>query len=217
MKIVASFFALVLGATVASAASYQVFDHPEGAKSSSYDYGLRMESAPGSGAADYWSFQDLSGKSTVVLSVDVAGGTGTVSGTMRHNLDNSVWNLSLTLVGVTSLSGIGAGADSFGAISYNGTLSSGAVTYDLLGKGKSVGGTSYEWTYFSSDPGGATDWRVPNITAGWVGSLDGGATMTSGTNDFIGVLAPIPVPAAGFLLLSGFVALGLTRRRKRAS
>ena len=130
---------------------------------------------------------------------------------MRHNLDQSNWTLDLTLNGVVSLAGIGAGADSFGAATWSGTLSNGSVTYDLLGKGKNVKGTSYQWTYFSQNPGGV-DWRGPNISAGWVASLDGGKSMTSGTNDFIGKVSPVPVPAAGLMLLSALGLLGLRRK-----
>lgn len=197
---------------MASAAAYNIFDHPKGGNAGTYDYGLRMEAAPGSGAADYWSFETKGGMSRVVLDVDVAGGTGTVQGTMRHNLDQSDWKLDLTLSGVVSLAGIGAGADSFGAKKWAGTLTNGSIVYKLLGKAKDVKGTGYEWTYFSKDPGGNTDWRGPNISAGWVGSLDGGQSMTRGTNDFIGTMSPVPVPAAGLMLLSALGLLGLRRK-----
>lgn len=211
MKLFATVVAFVLGASMASAATYNIFDHPRGGNASSYDYGLRLESAPGSGAADYWSFETSAGASRVVMDVDVAGGHGTIKGLMRHNLDQSNWTLDLTLNGVVSLAGIGAGADSFGAATWSGTLSNGSVTYDLLGKGKNVKGTSYQWTYFSQNPGGV-DWRGPNISAGWVASLDGGKSMTSGTNDFIGKVSPVPVPAAGLMLLSALGLLGLRRK-----
>ncbi|MEX0281757.1 MAG: hypothetical protein AB3N13_11300 [Arenibacterium sp.] len=211
MKLFATVVALVFGASMASAAAYNMFDHPKGGKASSYDYGLRMEAAPGSGADDYWSFETTAGKSRVVLDVNIADGTGTVSGLMRHNKDDSDWILDLTLTGVVSLAGIGAGADSFGATKWSGTLSKGSTVYNLLGKAKDIKGTGYEWTYFSQDPGGE-DWRAPNISAGWVGSLDGGASMTRGTNDFIGTMSPVPIPAAGLMLLSALGLLGLRRR-----
>lgn len=222
MRVLASVVALCIGASAASAASYKMFDHDAGGNAGSYDYGLRMEGAPGSGASDYWSFEDLAGSSTVTLSVDVAGGSGSVFGTMRHNEDDSDWDLNLNLTGVTSLAGIGAGAESFGALAYSGTLSNGTTTYNLVGKGKNVKGTSYQWTYFTEDPGGV-DWRAPNISAGWVSSLDGGTSMfNSGTNDFIGEmvsvpggpLAPVPLPAAGWLMVGGLAAFGMVRRRK---
>jgi len=227
MKLITSLAALILSAGVASATTYDLFDHPAGGNVGSYDYGLRMETAPGGGASDYWSFEDIAGTSMVELTVDVGvSTTGSVSGTMRHNLDNSNWTLDLTLTGVTSLAGIGAGAgaDSFGATGYTGTLSNSdnSITYNLIGKGKDVYGTSYQWTYFSEDPGGV-DWRGPNISAGWVGSLDGGSSMTSGVNDFIGFMEPqpnntstVPIPAGGLLLMSALGAFGLARRRRRA-
>lgn len=221
MRFLASVIALIFGASVASAASYQMFDHPSGAKASSYDYGLRLEYVAGNSAGSYWSFEDLSNNSMVTLDVDVAGGTGSVSGSMRYNLDDSIWTLDLAMTGVTSLASIGAGADSFGATTYSGTLSNGTTTYALGGKAKDVKGTGYQWTYFSSDPGdagGSTDFRGPNISAGWIGSVNGNTTMNTGTNDFIGTMVaaptPVPVPATGLLLLSSFAAFGFMRRRR---
>ena len=124
------------------------------------------------------------------------------------------------MTGVVSLVGIGAGAGSFGAASYTGTLTNAGntVIHDLIGKGKAVKGGVYEWTMFFQDPGSGADWRAPNISAGWVSSIDGGTTMlTGGANDFLAMVAPVPVPAAGLLLLGAFGGLAVLRRRKRTA
>ncbi len=223
MKLVSALVAFALSTGVAAAATFNVFDHPEGNQTQNgREYGLRLEWVAGNDPQSYWSFEDGSGNSQVKLSIDLVGGTGSVSGVMRRNSDNSLWKLSLTLEDVVSLAGTGAGADSFGAGNFFGTLMGGDTTYQLDGKGRAVGDGSdvgdgtYDWTYFSQNPGDGADFRLPNITAGWIGSVNGSSTMSRGTNDFIGVLAPVPVPAAGFLLVGALGALGLARRRRRS-
>ncbi len=217
MKLVSALVAFALSTGVAAAATFNVFDHPEGNQTQNgREYGLRLEWVAGNVPESYWSFEDGSGNSQVKLSVDLGTGTGSVGGMMRRNSDSSLWTLSLTLEDVVSLAGIGAGAGSFGAGNFFGTLTNGVTTYQLDGKGRDVGVESYDWTYFSQNPGDGADFRLPNITAGWIGSVNGSSTMSRGTNDFIGVLAPVPVPAAGFLLVGALGALGLARRKRRS-
>ena len=214
MKLLTTILTLVFSASASFAATYNLFDHDSAANQATYDYGLRMEGAPDSGAADYWSFETLGGASLATMVVDFGGGTASITGSMRHNLDNSLWTLNVAMTRAEAIAGTSDG--SFGATSYTATLTDGNILYDIVGKSKDVNGTSYEWTLFLSDPGGNTDWRAPNITAGWLSSLDGGKTMFSGgTNDFIAQVEAVPLPAGVVLILTGFGALGVGGLRKR--
>ena len=202
--------ALGLAASAASAASYNLFDHALGGLASKYDYGLRLDALnTGSRASEFWSFEDAADNSMAKLRVDIAGGTGEITGQMRNNDDQALWDLNLTLSGVTAIGTDG----SFGADSYKGTLTNGSMMLDIIGKARNVNGTHYAWTLLLSDPHGNSDFRAPNISAGWVASVDGGASMLrGGANDFI-AMVNVPLPAGAVLLLTGLGALRLTRRK----
>lgn len=200
----AAAFAIV--AMAAGAAAYDLYDHPSGQYAATQDYGLRLD---GHATDKFFSFEDTSGNSLARLTVDFGSGTAGITGQMRNNSDNSIWTLMVSMTGVAALDGIG----SFGATDYTASLSNGGgTTYNLDGKAKDINGVGYEWTLFLQNLGGNTDWRGPNITAGWVGASNG--QMLSGTNDFIGTVVPVPLPAGAVLLLTGLGALGVARRRR---
>ena len=227
MRLILSAIFFVSWVTAASAVSmtYAIFDHDRAAVGAQ-NYGLRLDGLLGGlnpNAAEFWSFEDMAGNSKVKLTVDVANGTGSVAGQMRRNSDNSIWDLALTLTGVVSFAGNGAaandidaGANSFGATDWFGTLT-GAVVFDLIGKDKNINGVDYQWTFFEQNPSVGGDFRVPNISAGWVSTVDGGSSMLNGTNDFIGQMQVVPLPASVLLLLSGLGGLGVLARRRRAA
>ena len=217
--------ALVFSASTAMSASmYALFDHDEGGEADNFDYGLRMEDIAGNAVGSYWSFEDANGQSLATLTVDIAGQTASISGSMRYNdadaddTNDEIWSLTATMTGVEAIAGLADG--SFGAADYEATLtnSDNSITYDILGKSKDVNGVDYEWTLFLSDPGGNADWRAPNITAGWLSSRNGGqnTAMLSGTNDFIAQVEAVPLPAGMLLMLTGVGALAV-RSRKRKS
>ena len=210
--------ALSVSAMMAEAAAYDLYDHPDRGVPSEY-YGLRLD-----GFGDrFFSFEDASGNSLARMFVDFGTGSGdgtaSITGQMREN-DGSVWDLSVAMTGVTALDGLG----SFGALEYTATLTNVADNTDVLnidGKGKDVrregenSGISYEWTLFLQDLGGNTDWRAPNVTAGWVMSVNG-QQPTATPNDFLATVVPVPLPAGGLLLLTAIGAIGVARRRKAA-
>lgn len=199
------------------AATYALFDHRAGGNVGSYDYGLRLDTLGANQAASYWSFETTDDKSLAKMTIDIGAGTGSVTGQMRSNDGDTLWDLNITMTGVVSLASLGAGNKSFGATGYTGTLTDGSTTYDLVGKGKNVGGTAYHWTYFSKQPTVGSDWRAPNITAGWVSSLDGGTSMIGGTNDFIAEVSAVPLPAGAVLLLTALGGIGVMRRKRKQS
>ncbi|MEL7465208.1 MAG: VPLPA-CTERM sorting domain-containing protein [Pseudomonadota bacterium] len=205
---------LFASASAANAALYNLHDHRAGGLASQFEYGLRLDarSNPRT-AADFWSFETEDDVSLAKLNVNVGAGTGFVTGQMRNNDDDALWDLSLALTGISAIGTDG----SFGATGYTGTLTNGTETLDILGKQKTSIG--FAWTLFLSDPsthfpGVNTDFRAPNIAAGWVASIDGGASMLSGgANDFLAEVSVVPLPAGLVLLLTGVGVLGIAKRR----
>ncbi len=200
--------ALVLGlsATSASAATftYDLFDHPDGALSA-FDYGLRL---------DYYEriFSFENGGDAQLVYND-ADRTATISGTMRESLGNGLfgelWSIVYSLTGLTDLGGgafrsetsSGSGSISLGMTSLLlGTKSNGSYYFELDDDGYRLGGHAG----FSSDTFVGRGWVDPYPNLG-------------GANDFLFVaeLAPVPLPAGAWLLLSGILGFGVMKRRQR--
>lgn len=238
---IAAAFVTAVSASGAIAATYtyDVYDHSNGGQANApdyMDYGLRLDTLYGkSDERSFWSFEDMDDQpndirnnSLARLKVDTGAGTASLSGQMRYNFDDSLWDVTVNYTGISVLSGAGATA-SFGATTMMGTLTNGMTTYELVGKKKPNGGIfDFTLAFESGLKEGANDigvsYRVgplneTSTAAGWVSSIDGGQTMTTGTNDFLYTveLAPVPLPAAGWMLLAGVGGmLTFGSRRKKS-
>lgn len=206
---VAAIVAVAWGAAgIASATTYtyNLFDHPLGAKAASYDYGLRLDAV-----GKFFSFETGtgSGVSLAQLTYNDMTNTASITGQMRDNFDDSLWDISFSLTGTVD---IPTGYFTTNALG-TGSITDGlATTYNLTGKSR--GDASF---LFGINLGGK---NYPGLDgAGWVtiDGLCGPGTNTgcSGANDFLFTAAPIPVPAALPLALLAFASLGAMRLRRR--
>ncbi len=209
LKFVAA-LAVGLSTAAANAATYtyNLNDHPYGAYAATHDYGLRLDYA-----GKFFSFGN--GASAQLIYDDVAK-TASIVGTMVESLGNGAfggaWNISYTMSGLKDLGG-GFFKEKNG--SGSGSLSLGSDSLALGAKANTWG------TYFFLKP---TGHRLPNDNtsiagAGWVNPE--GAT---GANDFLftaslddgGDGGAVPLPAAGWMLLSGLLGMGAAARRRRS-
>ncbi|MEO3417371.1 VPLPA-CTERM sorting domain-containing protein [Roseovarius sp. CAU 1744] len=207
----AAAMALGLCAVSAHAATftYSLGDHPDGAKTPTYEYGLRLDY--------YQRFFSFENGASSQLTYDDVAGTATISGTMRESLGNGVfgalWNVVYTMTGLTDMGG-GTFVDTVG--NGSGSISSGMTSLAL---GAKSNGTHY--FVFKND-----GHRLPGnpgtglVGRGWVDPKPG----LGGANDFLftakrdpGGGGVIPLPAAAWMLLSGVAGLGVLSRRRRRS
>ena len=208
----------------AHAATYKVGDHPDGAKSSSYDYGLRLDTV-----GKFFTFSEANG-SSVTLETD--GSTATISGTVYESTGvgstgAAAWTLNFV---ANPIEASGPGADAFVArngVGDNGTgyLTDGATTYLLRGKARP--GDDITFLFDTSDPKGK--YNAPAgayYGEGWVevATCSGAVTVFSSdycedyayvsASDFLFTATAVPLPASVLLLGAGVGALGFARRRK---
>ena len=225
--------ALFLVSQASAATVYNLFDHSNGAQANApefFEYGLRLDSQGGaSDANSFWSFESSddgnaqlpASSSIATLSVDFAGDTASINGQLRNNGTGELWTIDYSLSNLTILDGTSLGDaglfTSFGATTGSGLLinSDSSLTIDLDGLVDSRDQFAFTLAFesglgsgisFRSGPLGET-----NTVAGW---LD-----FDGTNDFLATVepvAPVPLPAAGWMLLSALGSLGIVRRSRKS-
>ena len=220
MKRVLAVFAMLILASQAYAVTftYDLNDHPDGAKAGTYGYGLRMDGAPG--GAKFFSFDSFGTEvATVKLYIDTDADYALIQGEILENDAAgyvSTWKLSYEMTGITiddPLTGF------FTATSGSGFIQQGADVIKFMGKTRSSG----EAHFFDDNHrlGGHTGYDFAG--AGWIG----GGDLSMATNDFLYTATldpggpgnpppPIPIPASGLLLLAGFGAMGLMKARRKA-
>ena len=206
-------FALTLGATAVSAATYTygLLDHPDRADTDN-EYGLRLD--------QYSSFFSFGNGASATLAYNDVTKTAVISGTMRKNaagvgnFEAGLWDVSYTMTGLTDLGGgffkseVGSGVGS-------GTISKDSTTYQMGQKA-----ANGDYFIFNAD-GHRVSGDTAIVGRGWVNFEDG-----SGANDFLflvdgsGVITDggeVPLPAAGWLLIAGLGGLAALRRKQRKS
>ncbi len=216
--------AAVLGISVfaapvsAATYTYNLLDSPQVADAS-LDYGIRLD--------DYGMVFSFENGASAQLVYDDVANTATISGTIRESFSEpgrenwhqfrDIWDISFTMTDVTN-TGTGLFADYAG----NGT---GYIKYGdtnlTLGMPMANGGAGY---FFIRDGGYAQPGDVGFGGAGWM-DPDPSLNVTNTTNDFLFTaelssviptpMEPVPLPAAGLLLLSGIMGLGAMSRRRR--
>ncbi|MEL7344601.1 MAG: VPLPA-CTERM sorting domain-containing protein [Pseudomonadota bacterium] len=200
--------AVALVAGGASAASYQLDDHPYGSKSGSYDYGLRLD-----GPNLFFTFSEDNGSN---VRMDASGGTAHIYGTIYQS----------TGVGTTTgvawtydykMSYTGAD-DDFMSWDGAGYVTDGSSYYALLGMAKKDD-PYHTFQFGTDDPKN----KLVNTFVGWgwvsTASCDPNGTNCgdytySGAQDGLWTATPVPLPAAAWLMIAGFGALGVARSRR---
>lgn len=180
-----------------------------------------------------WTFQN------VKLSIDTMTGTGTVAGTMSHNLDSSIWTINTSLNGLVVRSGkdtnndhndaevtrndYNAGVDDLSTILSTMVPGTG-VEWKSLATTVTDGSTSYSLTGFAMPDMGHANvaelmWFDNFIGSGVQGLIFDawykGDNLVGDTKAL--ATSAVPIPAAAFLFapaLLGF--LGLRRKAKQA-
>ena len=204
--------AITLTAATASQAAtfvYQLGDHPDGALSSSFDYGLRLDRE----LPDPRFFSFSNGNTTLTYN-DVTGVAviaGTVVESLPSSLTGSTFDINYTLTGLTDLGG-GGFVDRAG--NGSGVLSGAGIDgTDLeLGTSQRTSGP-LAGVYFLFGLDALADRPFTGFEGtGWVQS-------DPGANDFLftAQIAPVPLPAAGLMLLTAVGGMGVMRRRKTKS
>lgn len=220
----------LLGAAAAQATTfyYDLSDHPNGGKSATHDYGLRVDFV-----SKFFSFDN---GAEAFLFYDSDTGDATMYGTMVEStgLDaagnktiGNTFDFAYFMTDVTDIldaNGTSTGqfrvqnGDSFGFV-YGAADSGGDIE---LGT-KSRGSNEY-FNFWDQNPKSGT---IPNVLfgEGWVGG------SMNCCNDFLFTAslldtpppnnppppAPVPLPAAGWMLLAGLGGMGVMRRRKKNS
>lgn len=233
MKIFTAIAAAAAALVVATSAYattfvYGLTDHPGGNQSSNFDYGLRLDTQPTGGTwangPRFFTFGNLSNVGsppaasdfTAFLVYDSVAATAEILGTMRESLGVGVfgdtYNVSYVLgsVNVETTGGTANGFFHDTSGNNRGSLSNGSETIDLLTASRGNG------EYFNFDN------AIRGFLGGegWVGGVP--------ANDFLFTATflpgglpqnppPVPLPAAGWMLLAGFGAMGAMRRRRKAS
>ncbi|MEM7073865.1 MAG: VPLPA-CTERM sorting domain-containing protein [Pseudomonadota bacterium] len=218
--------ALALGfAVVASAASaatiyeFDLIDSPGGDKAGSFDYGARLDDSlgnkPDAKVTRYFSFS--LGDASAKLIYDSANKTAQIIGTMVEStakgVAGGVFDVVYNMSGLTDL-----GGGAFISTNLNGT---GSITSQsdptdvlMLGAKKNGSGESFIMK--------ADGHKVPGSDDAWSGRgwIDFSSAQR-GANDFLfttdGGPTPgvVPLPAAGWMLLSAFAGAGIFARKSR--
>lgn len=195
MKYLASFVALYLCTSVASASIYTYIldDHPDGNQQANYDYGLRLDSQ---NPDLYYTFQLGNAR----LTYDDIALTASITGTVNQSTPVDQTSGVDTLIDYT-LSGI----VDFGNGFFTATDGSGDVGgLTLTGK---QNGAGLAFLFLNDGH------RLPGTT----GISGRGWLQGAGTNDFLFTASAVPVPAAIWLFGTALIGLvGFSKRRKAA-
>ncbi|MEM6759927.1 MAG: VPLPA-CTERM sorting domain-containing protein [Pseudomonadota bacterium] len=204
-------------ATFSADFTYQLSDHPDGGQSGNFDYGLRLDREV---PPMFWTFDN---GSNVILEYDVSEQEARLTGSIFRSLGVGVtgaeYTLRYILTGVTDLGGgffVQETPASAGSLTLVGPTTA-TDTQAVISLGTASNG-SY---FFEFDDDGH---RLNNSNGiagrGWVQS-------NPGANDFLftGTLIPppnnnpnpVPLPAAGWMLIAGMGGLVAMRRRKTAA
>ncbi len=207
MKHLATFIALYLWASVASAAiyTYTLHDHPAGNAQANYDYGLRLDSEN-----LFFTFQN----GNLTLTYDDVLGTMQITGFANQStpVDNTSLNDTPIFYELVAGDINDQGGGFFTATGGSGTVGPSADTplVSLTGKGLMSGPNAGLTFLFLND-----GHRLPGnpgtgiVGRGWIEGED--------TNDFLftATLNPVPVPAAVWLFGTALVGLiGFSKRRR---
>ncbi|MEM1237028.1 MAG: VPLPA-CTERM sorting domain-containing protein [Pseudomonadota bacterium] len=229
--------ATVVSVSTASAATivYQLDDHPDGANTPPYEYGLRLDDLgthhtfQNGGAFLYWD-QD-NDKAVIAGSINLSEAANPNANNLDGTTVGGSWNVYYEMTTEDVLIG---GVDGFKSSNGVGSLWNGTERFDFTGKTDDDGVEAY----FRNDGyRGASGW----VFEGWVMANSRGTSCLSefnhlgdyfdsgpsGTcvgdgspmraNDFLITATPVvPLPAAGWMLLAGIGGLIGMRRRKQA-
>ncbi len=242
-------YALVAGAcalasvTVATAATFDLYDHPDAAKTKSPTfpgpndpvfYGLRLDGSYGeNNRKSYWSFEDSDGNglSNSLATMSIAGTTATISGNMRNNATGDLWEVSYVLTDIQSIAGVEPNdflafrtlADANGT----GYIRNLAENKSFLLSGKAPNNDISRATFeFDDDGHRLSGDNSTFVGRGWVFIQDcdySGANCTTNdpfydpAQDFLFQAQVVPLPAAAWLMLGGIGALGAVRARRKAA
>ena len=231
---------LIMGASGAMAASYTLLDHPDGVKrceniangADCWDYGYRGDDIEFFGTMQLEGVTlDWDGGSTATLTGVLNESIAGIAGSLATSIGEAV-NLFYELTGVVS-----DGMGGFTATGGSGSFWTDFVQYDFSGKADNSGYVAI----FAFDGHRLDGDSTTGVFRGWtmdagncraIPGEDNGPVLlnvsydddyyqrkclsdgrTSGTNDFLAPVAPVPLPAAGILLLGALGALGAMRRR----
>ena len=205
--------AISLAGAAAHAATftYDLLDHGYGNMAHTFDYGLRLDRET---PDRFFSFENGAAATLVYDDVDL---TATISGSMREHLGRDqnnmevlgeLFTISYKITGVTDM-----GDGQF--VDYSGT-GTGSIFRgnDVLALGAAAN-NALEYFIFKGD-----GHRLPNDSDTHVGR--GWVQKNPGANDFLfqaslrpdDNVPPVPLPAAGWMLIAGLAGLGLMGRRK---
>ncbi|MGI9534660.1 MAG: VPLPA-CTERM sorting domain-containing protein [Thermodesulfobacteriota bacterium] len=208
IALVIFYFFIITSSSAATiqAGKYQLWDHPDGNKSSYGSYGLRLDhlkkykkgwlfSVEKYGAAAYIAWNGKDGKD----------GKAAIYGKIYNHLKGKLWDVKHTFYGIKKLAG------GKGFISTGGWLT---LTdpynneYKFKSKQNSYGiGTKFAADYHrcKGHPNCG-----PYVARGWLKKKYG---TTYGTNDWLVQTKPIPIPAALPLFIGGLGMLIMFRRK----
>jgi hypothetical protein len=215
---------------------YKFLDHPDAALTDpgppAINYGLRLDDicntaggalcTTNSAAERTFSVQDDGASVTLDWTGDLT--TASISGQVSRNSDDSLWDVSFTMTGITALSGtLGDGLDGWIAAGANisgmlmGTGANLGTTITLDGKDRGPG----EGFIFDNDGDRCNGHGAPCAVdvispRGWLVVDD---IMPTDTNDWIVLAQKLPdqVSEPGTLAVLGLGILGLGYLRRRRS
>ena len=226
LKSIASIASGIVVSTAAQATTfvYGSGDHPDGNQSANYNYGLRLDREDPDRFFSFGpSVEQVANPSLSTFSAflvyDDAAQTVTMSGTMTESLSGGgtgdTFRLTYTMTGVTNTGALGSGLFTDFSGSGMGSLTNGSETFALGADARPVS----EYFVF-----GLNSRNYNGITGeGWVGQESG----QDKPNDFLFTAVyigdtppgndpdPVPLPAAGWMLMAGLAGMGVMRRRRK--
>ena len=200
---------------------YILSDHPDAALTdlglaNPITYGLRLDSLGGSAAERTFSTTQDGAFVTLLWS----GTQVTIEGQVSRNSDNSLWDVSYILEGVTA-TGTGFEVLASGGGGGSGVISNddNSFEFDLFGKaGNDVIFTALGDGHRCDDPQSGVECTTDRIGRGWLKVYEQKDSykkdITHGYNDWLVQLTPVPVPAALPLMLSGLLGFAFFSRKK---